>query len=145
MIEENFDAMVLIVDDDELHATAVSQQLVNNGYRARMAFDAVTALARIDAEPPDLILLDVNMPGVDGVEFCRYLKSIPEASTIPTVMVTGLGTDETRSRANDAGADDFLTKPLDVDQLFETIARHLDASRVNDLELAVSGANNIGS
>jgi DNA-binding response OmpR family regulator len=103
---------VLIIDDDQLYANAIALQLQAAGFRSRVALDAVAAVAEIDAARPDLILLDVNMPGVDGVDLCRYIKTVRADLRIPTIILTAMSSDELRSRLLRLGADGFVTKPV---------------------------------
>src|SRR5262249_38370186 len=91
------------------------------GYETVSATNGQEALAKVAAEIPDLILLDVLMPGMDGLTVCRLLKEREETRLIPVVIMTALGAREDRIRGIEAGADDFLTKPVDQRELLARI------------------------
>jgi DNA-binding response OmpR family regulator len=116
---------VLIIDDDPLHTSAIARQLQAAGLRTRTALDSVTALAEIDGEKPDLILLDVNMPGIDGIDLCRYIKTRCPDLGIATLILTALDTSSVRTRALESGADGFLTKPLTSVELLAEVRDQL--------------------
>jgi putative two-component system response regulator len=103
---------VLVVDDNPFIASLLLHGLTAEGYRVAIAQDGLEALARVAAEPPDLILLDLDLPHVPGDEICRRLKGDPATRLIPVVMITALGAFQNKLAAWDYGADDFLTKPF---------------------------------
>jgi putative two-component system response regulator len=105
---------VLIVDDNPSVASLLSHALCAEGCRVDVADDGLEALAFIAAQPPDLILLDLELPSLPGDEICRRLKNDPATNLIPIVMVTGQADFESKLDAWEYGADDFLTKPLRV-------------------------------
>lgn len=108
---------VLVVDDIPLNVELLEDDLVSSGYEVITAFDGRSALEKVATEQPDLILLDVMMPDMDGFEVCRRLKSDEETVLIPIVMVTALSEKADRIKGIEAGVDDFLTKPVDKQQL----------------------------
>jgi CheY-like chemotaxis protein len=108
---------VLIVDDDAAACSAFTAVLAGEGYRLATAMSGEEALRRAAAVRPDLVLLDVMLPGMDGFEVCRRLRGEPALADLPIVMVTALDDRESRLQAIEAGADDFLTKPFDVAEL----------------------------
>jgi len=110
-------ARILIVDDVPLNARLLEAKLTAEYYQAACAADGPAALAMADGWQPDLILLDVMMPGMDGYETCQRLKANPRTTHIPIVMVTALGEPSERIRGLEAGADDFLSKPVEYDTL----------------------------
>jgi len=104
--------LLLVVDDNPMNVEPLCDLLDAMGYRVDQALDGATALAKVDADPPDLILLDIMMPGMNGFEVCRKLKQNPRHARIPVVFVTALSDTEDKVKAIDAGGDDFLTKPF---------------------------------
>jgi two-component system cell cycle response regulator len=115
---------ILVVDDDPLVRRALAAQLAPLGCRLEFAADGVAALAQIAEQPPDLVLLDISMPGLDGFEVCRRIKGNLETAGIPVIHLTSLG-DEAKERSFAAGADDFLVKPAHLLELRSRIRSHL--------------------
>lgn len=114
-------ARILVVDDIEANVRLLQVKLSAEYFDVLTAQDGVTALAVAAAEQPDLILLDVMMPGLDGFEVCRRLKAGSATRHIPVVLVTALDGREDRIRGLEAGADDFLAKPLDDLMMFARV------------------------
>jgi putative two-component system response regulator len=108
---------ILVVDDEPSNREVVSRMMKNLGYEVATATDGEAALEAVYHGRPDVILLDVNMPLLNGFDVCRRLKSDTATRLIPVVMLTGLATVEDRVRGIDAGADDFLTKPFVFSEL----------------------------
>lgn len=106
-------ARILIVDDEALNLDVLGRLMVRLGYHVRTAINGAAALAAASEERPDVVLLDINMPGIDGVEVCRRLKANPETRLIPVVLISALSETYDRIRGKEAGADDFLAKPPD--------------------------------
>ena len=113
----NEDSTILVVDEDPYLRDVLTQKLEALGYRVAEARNGKEALERVQREPPDLIILDVMMPVMDGFEACRRLKDDEDTRLIPIVMMTALLAQEDRIRGIEVGADDFLTKPVDEREL----------------------------
>jgi len=129
------EARILVVDDVEANTRLLAAMLDRAGYRNVTARnDPTVALAEVRADPPDLILLDIHMPGIDGIEFLGEVRStLPDDAFLPIVVVTADVNPEVRRRALEAGATDFLTKPFDASEvalrvrnLLRTRSMHLD-------------------
>jgi DNA-binding response OmpR family regulator len=106
---------VLVVDDDPTVSDVVRRYLEQDGCRVRLAFDGPDALAAVAEEVPDLVVLDLMMPGIDGLEACRRLRrSLPD---LPVVMLTALGEEADRITGLEVGADDYVTKPFSPREL----------------------------
>ena len=105
-------ARILVVDDMPLNLKLLTTRLAHDYYVVSTAVNGAEALEKIEAERPDLVLLDIMMPEMDGFEVCRRIRENPETATLPVVMVTALSDVADRVRGLEAGADDFLTKPI---------------------------------
>ena len=125
-------ARILIVDDVPANTRLLEAKLSAEYYQARSAKDGFEALALAKSWQPDLILLDVMMPGMDGYECCRKLKEDPDTLHVPVVMITALGDPGERVRGLEAGADDFLTKPVEYDTLIARIRSLVRLKRMLD-------------
>jgi putative two-component system response regulator len=108
---------ILIVDDESGARAALEFLLRREGFEVRDAADGPSAIQECATFRPDLILLDIMMPGMNGFEVCRHIKATPETRLTPVVLVTGLTTTEDRITGINAGADDFLSKPIDLNEL----------------------------
>jgi len=114
-------ARVLVVDDILSNVKLLEAKLTAEYFEVITAFNGLECLARMDEGVPDIVLLDVMMPGMDGFEVCRRIKSNPRTAHVPVVMVTALDQPSDRVAGLEAGADDFLTKPVDDSALFARV------------------------
>jgi len=112
---------ILVVDDVALNVKLLADLLTVKGYRTSTATSGVEALAAIAAEPPDLVLLDVMMPGMSGYDVCRAIRADPAQAMLPVVLVTALDPAQERAKGLDAGADDFLSKPVSQSELLARV------------------------
>ena len=108
---------ILLVEDNELNRDMLSRRLIRRGYEVVMAVDGAQALAAVAREKPDLILMDMSLPTMDGWEATRRLKADIESRTIPVIALTAHAMSGDRERALDAGCDEFDTKPIEFDRL----------------------------
>jgi DNA-binding NarL/FixJ family response regulator len=125
-------ARILIVDDEPLNVDYLEQELAGLGFVTETACNGLEALERVAADAPDLVLLDVMMPELDGISALRILKGDPETRLIPVVLMTALNAVEDRVRGIEAGADDFLSKPVDERELLARIRTALSLKRAVD-------------
>jgi two-component system cell cycle response regulator len=114
-------ARVLVVDDILSNVKLLEAKLTAEYFEVITAFNGMECLAKMEEGAPDIVLLDVMMPGMDGFEVCRRIKSNPKTAHVPVVMVTALDQPSDRVAGLDAGADDFLTKPVDDAALFARV------------------------
>ncbi len=129
---------ILVVDDTPHNVKLLRDLLAVKGYDVITAADGSEALRQIDANPPDLALLDVVMPGMTGYEVCSRIRNDPKTSTLPVVMVTALDPGAERIKGIEAGADDFISKPINQPEL---LARVKSLLRVRALHEEVEAWN----
>ena len=125
-------ARVLVVDDVEVNVKLLEAKLASEYFNVITAYDGATGLDLARRERPDIVLLDVMMPQMDGFEVCRRLKADPQTADIPVVMVTALSDAADRVRGLEAGADDFLTKPVNDVALFARVRSLVRLKRMTD-------------
>jgi len=123
---------ILIVDDELGARSALVTLLRREGFEVLEACDGPSALAQCASFRPDLILLDILMPGMDGFEVCRRIKATPETRLTPVVLITGLSATEDRINGINAGADDFLSKPIDFNELHARARSLLRLKQITD-------------
>lgn len=123
---------ILIVDDDPGDRMLLQRLLASQGYEVLERADGESALAEIERSRPDLVILDVLLPGVDGYTICRRLKEDPRTRLIPVIMITGLDQFEARLRGVDMGVDDFLVKPYRFEELRARVRSLLSLKRFTD-------------
>ena len=130
---------ILVVDDMPPSRTLLERMLVAQGYAVRTAVDGESALAEMAVRPPDLVLLAVMMPGLGGYEVCRRIKEHPSTCLIPVILVTGLAERSDRIRGLECGADEFVRKPFDIDELSARVRSLLRLKRhVDELDTVES-------
>ena len=114
-------ALVLVVDDDDRSRELLRIELRHAGYRVVVAPGPQAAIALLGTERPDAALVDLLMPGMNGLEFCRWVRARPDVGSMCFVLLTGMDTEETREEAREAGADAVVTKPFDRIRLLEQL------------------------
>lgn len=140
---------ILIVEDEETLLETLAHNLREEGYHTLIAADGETALELIRAEHPDLVILDIMLPGIDGLALCRITRRDPEIAHIPIIMLTARGSLGDKMVGLDSGADDYITKPFDVGELLARVRavlrrapnRQVDAQSlvVGDIRLDLRG------
>lgn len=114
-------AKILLVEDNEMNRDMLSRRLERRGYQVIVAVDGEEGVARARSEAPDLILMDMSLPVLDGWEATRQLKAAPETKSIPVVALTAHAMAGDRDRALEAGCDDFDIKPIDFPRLLSKV------------------------
>ena len=117
---------ILIVDDTPENLTVLLQMLTKQGYRVRPALSGEIALKAVQADPPDLILLDILMPEMDGYEVCSVLKSSEQTAQIPIIFISALSDVEDVVKAFQTGGVDYITKPFQIDEVLARVRTHLE-------------------
>ncbi|MBL8527669.1 MAG: response regulator [Burkholderiales bacterium] len=125
-------ARILVVDDQPLNVKLLADTLRIKGYEIVTASSGEEALERIERDAPDLVLLDVMMPGMDGYAVCRAIRAEPRTQILPVIMVTALDPHEERVKGLEAGADDFLTKPVNQQELMARVKSLLRVKSLYD-------------
>ncbi len=123
-------AHILIVDDNELNLKLATKVLERDGYQTSTALNGFEALAQATADPPDLAILDIMIPDMDGYELCARMRENPKLKSIPIIILTALSSVDDRLKAFDVGADDFLSKPFvpaELQARVKVLLRHLEA------------------
>jgi DNA-binding response OmpR family regulator len=118
--------LILVIDDDPDQRRFLERMLTASGYRVAIVPDGEAGLAAAVAQPPDAIVLDVMMPRLNGFQTCRRLKKDPATAGCPVVMLTAKDQPADQFWATEVGADAFLTKPIDLPILLDTLARLTD-------------------
>ena len=129
---------ILIVDDTLPNLRLLSTMLMEHGYEVRGVPNGAMALTVIRSSPPDLILLDINMPGLDGYEVCQQLKADPETQDIPVIFISALGEVLDKVRAFSVGGVDYVTKPFQIEEILVRIKTHLT---IRNLQRELQQAN----
>jgi len=114
------DKRVLVVDDEEFNCLLI-EMAFEDTYSVQSVFSGQDCLRASTAYNPDVVLLDINMPGMTGIEVCKQLKSSPETQDIPVIFVSALESQEIKTEAKKAGGIDYFTKPIDPDELVNRV------------------------
>lgn len=125
-------AKVLVVDDTPHNVKLLADILAVRGYGVATATNGQEALANIAADPPDIVLLDIMMPGLSGYDVCRRIRAEPSTALLPVVLVTSLDPQQERVNGIEAGADDFLSKPINQAELFARVRSLLRVKMLQD-------------
>jgi DNA-binding response OmpR family regulator len=112
---------ILVVEDDHDIAALIAHYLDKGGYRSEVVSDGAHALARAEASPPDLVILDVMLPGLNGLEVCKALRADPRTAALPIIMLTARGEESERIVGLDSGADDYVVKPFRPNELMARV------------------------
>ena len=118
-------ARVLVIEDNPANLKLATLLLKNAGHTVLSAVDAETGLTQARAEQPDLILMDIQLPGMDGLAATTLLKKDPETAAIPIIALTAMAMKEDQQKTFEAGCDAYITKPLRYKDLYEAILRLL--------------------
>lgn len=145
-LSESKSSRILIVDDNQQNCELLDAYLADEGYQIEMVYDGQQTLDAVARQQPDLILLDIMMPRLSGYEVCHRLKSAEATRRIPILMITALAEMSDIEKGIDAGADDFLTKPINKLELITRVrsllrVRHL----TNDYERLLEHVRNVES
>jgi len=127
---------ILVVDDTPQNVKLFADLLTAKGYEVTTAANGEQALESISRQPPDLVLLDIMMPGINGYEVCRKIRENPATALLPVVLATSLDPNQERVKGIEAGADDFLAKPVNQAELFARVRSLLRIKGLQDERLA---------
>lgn len=130
LLAAEWQATILVADDDTTARRVLVRILESAGYTVIQAIDGSTARRLVAAEMPDLLMLDINMPGTDGIDLCREIKADPRTSLLPVIHVTGSVDRDDRIAALRAGSDEFVAKPFDVEELLTRVRALLRTRRL---------------
>ena len=119
-------ARILIIEDDEMNRDMLVRRLTRRGYEVEIAVDGEAGVNAAHTSLPDLILMDIGLPVIDGIEATRMLKSSQGTAAVPIIALTAHAFEEDRDKSIQAGCDDFDTKPIEIDRLVQKIEALLD-------------------
>ncbi len=123
---------VLVVEDEPNIVMSLEFLMKKAGYEVRVARDGDAAVRELEAAPPDLILLDVMMPGRGGFDICQHVRSNPDWAHIKIIMLTAKGREVEREKGMALGADDYITKPFSTRDVVERVRRYLPETTANN-------------
>ena len=124
-------ANILVIEDDDIVARTIERCLRGGEFRVSMANSGVEGLQVARRHPPDLVILDVIMPGMDGYTVCREMRADPNLSDVPILFLTAKTKDEDKITGFNAGADDYLSKPFNLDELILRVRAILRRTRLS--------------
>jgi len=125
MIESKESEFILIVDDVTTNLSVLSKLLKSAGFKFRVAIDGESAIELVKYDRPAMILLDVQMPGIDGFETCQLLKANPQTQDIPVIFMTGMSNPQDKVKGLSLGAVDYITKPFESEEVLARVRVHL--------------------
>src|ERR671933_1602593 len=125
MLDENNKGVIVIVDDKPTNLGILFDFLTDSGFRVLVAQDGESAIQKVEYARPDLILLDVMMPGIDGFETCRRLKANPSTQDIPVIFMTALSDTVDKVKGFSLGAVDYVTKPMQQEEVRARVTTHV--------------------
>ena len=129
--------LVMIVEDNALNAKLFRDLLEAHGYRTLHTRDGMTAMDLARSEKPDLILMDIQLPEVSGIEVTRWLKSDAELKGIPVIAITAFAMKGDEERIREGGCEDYISKPISVNLFISTVRKHLDPAETQPTALQV--------
>lgn len=145
MLEDYRQSIILIVDDNPTNLLVLSQTLKEVGLKVRVSMDGESALEQVQDEPPTLVLLDVQMPGIDGFETCRRLKAAPSTKDVSVIFITADNSTENIVKGLSLGAVDYIVKPFHKEEVLARVQVHLKlrflAQKVQEQAIALQLAN----
>ncbi len=124
-MQDEVKARILIIEDDPLYRDLLQRHLSARGYKVEVAEDGVAGGRALLADPPDLIISDIDMPFLDGFELLSLLKAEESTAAIPVILLSGRGDSDTLVKAGGMGVADYMTKPVTRDQLLESVESSL--------------------
>ncbi|NJM27904.1 MAG: response regulator, partial [Pseudanabaena sp. RU_4_16] len=130
-VPTTYPGTVLVVDDNPNNLSVLVSLLRESGYRTLVAVDGESAIAQITYAKPDIILLDVMMPGIDGFETCKRLKASPDSAEIPVIFMTALSDTIDKVKGFKLGAVDYITKPFEHEEVLARLHTHLTIQNLN--------------
>ena len=116
---------ILVVDDEKIMRNAMKRILENEGYKVNLAEDAMALSKVLEHTQLDLILLDINLPWVDGLELCSILKKHPVLRQVPLILISGRRSKEDVEKGFEAGCDDYITKPFELESISQAVSKAL--------------------
>ncbi|TAK30079.1 MAG: response regulator [Chloroflexota bacterium] len=130
LVHRHSGGTILVVDDDAVMCRTLCRLLKGHGYEVHFASDGSQAINRAESEPPDLVLLDLNLPDIDGLLVCQALRADPRTAHIPIIVLTARDGVENERKSRAAGASEYVSKPFDVHTLLGRVNLYITSQRV---------------